>query len=145
VGIVFGVRTRHLEPALWLVDAASIGLFTVTGIQRAVDAGLSIVPSLFLGVVTGTAGGLLRDVLCRETPTLLLPGPPHATASLFGGVVYLGADRFLGGHVWPEILALVAAFSLRGIGTALGWTIPRPGEMHTAWLRNHPKRNHPEE
>ena len=57
-GMVLGHRVHHLQPIIWVVEAISLGLFTVTGIQRAEEVGLTVLPAIFLGVVTGTSGGL---------------------------------------------------------------------------------------
>ncbi|HEY8945334.1 MAG TPA: TRIC cation channel family protein [Polyangiaceae bacterium] len=126
---VFGVslrtRARVMQPVLWLVDALSIGLFTVAGIQRGEEARLGAPSALFLGVLTGTGGGLIRDVLCHEVPRVLVPGVPYATASLLGGLVYFSSSRGLGlNRVLCEWLAILACFALRAIGTRRRWIIP---------------------
>ncbi len=130
VGMVLGHRTRHVHAVLWIVEALALGLLTVAGIQRAEEIGLRVIPALFLGVVGGTGGGLLRDVLCRETPALLVPGRPFAVAALFGGLVYFGSSRALD---WPvvfsEWLGILAAFVLRAVGTWRRWVMPRPDDV----------------
>src|SRR5215468_7790647 len=89
VGVLFDTILSRLRPISWVVDTLSLGLFAVAGLERAQAARLSITSSVFLGVVTCVGGGLVRDVLCRETPRLLLPGQPYTVISLFAGVVYL--------------------------------------------------------
>lgn len=52
------------------VDAFGLGLFTVSGIQIAQEMGQSTLICLVMGLITGVAGGLLRDLLCGEIPPL---------------------------------------------------------------------------
>lgn len=127
IGTVLGHHTAYLSAILWFVDSLSLGLFTVAGIQRAEEVGLKIAPALLLGVLTGTGGGLLRDVICRDTPALLLPGAPYATAALLGGLVYYGLVHALG---WPvtvsEWIATLSCFGLRALASWRGWIVPKP-------------------
>ncbi len=129
-GMLFGQKTAYLRQVFWLSEALALGLLTVAGIQRAEEVGLRIIPGLFLGVLTGTGSGLLRDVLCRETPVMLMPGPPYAAAALFGGVTYYTTEIGLG---WPvvvcEWLGILAAFTLRAVGTWRHWVMPRHQEL----------------
>ncbi len=147
VGMVLGQRTTHLRFLLLLFEALALGLFTMAGIQRAEEVGLRLVPALFLGVISGTGGGLLRDVLCRETPMLLMPGRPFAVAALFGGIVYFGSRLGLG---WPvvvsEWLGILGAFSLRAVGTWRRWFMPQPHQLSErlrSWRRSRLHRSGP--
>src|SRR5262245_22273793 len=125
----------------WVVDTLSLGLFAVAGLQRAEAAGLSVIPSLLLGGVTCVGGGLVRDVLCRETPRVLLPGQPYTTVALFAGVVYLSALRgFKLSPFTAEFLAVIGAFDLRSIVAWRGWVVPVPPNLAT---RRHHHRHPP--
>jgi uncharacterized membrane protein YeiH len=54
-----------------LFDGAGLALFAVTGTQKALAAGLNPVMAAIMGMLTGIGGGILRDVLVNETPTVL--------------------------------------------------------------------------
>ena len=54
-----------------LFDGAGLALFAVTGTQKALAAGLNPVMAAIMGMLTGIGGGMLRDVLVNETPTVL--------------------------------------------------------------------------
>src|SRR6185369_4201004 len=56
------------------IDALGTPAFAVFGMQLADNAGLPLIATLFVGVANGVAGGLLRDVVVREVPTLMRPG-----------------------------------------------------------------------
>lgn len=70
------------------LDAIGLALFTLTGVQVALDAGVSPLLAIVLGCITGTAGGMIRDLLCNMTPSLLKEDL-YATLSLVGGAIYL--------------------------------------------------------
>jgi uncharacterized membrane protein YeiH len=112
------------------VDTLSLGLFAVAGLQRAESLGLAVTPSVFLGVVTCVGGGLVRDVLCRETPELLLPGQPYTIIAVFAGVVYKSASRWLQlAPLTAELLAVAATFALRSFVAWQDWVTPIPPDL----------------
>ena len=74
-----------------LFDAAGLGLFAVAGTQKAVAFGLNPVMAALLGMLTGIGGGMTRDVLLAEIPTVLR-ADLYAVAALAGAaVVVIGA------------------------------------------------------
>jgi uncharacterized membrane protein YeiH len=96
----FVVRIR---PLLVFPDAMGMALFTLTGTGYALEAGVGPFVAVLLGVITGTFGGVLGDVLCNEGPQLFRPSPLYATCSFTGAWIYLGC-RYL---EWPELTSLV--------------------------------------
>lgn len=80
---------------LMYLDAIGLALFTLTGVSVALGAGISPVIAVVIGCVTGTAGGMIRDLLCNITPSVLREDL-YATLSLVGGAVYLGLLEWLG-------------------------------------------------
>ena len=84
----FGQYPRHLTPALFLFDAMGLGLFTIIGIELALEKGFSPGVCVALGTVTACFGGVLRDVLLNEVP-LLFRKEIYALACIAGGVIYL--------------------------------------------------------
>ena len=76
----------NLRRPVLLFDGAGLGLFAVAGTQKALIAGLNPVMAIFMGVLTGTGGGILRDVLVNQTPTVLQEDI-YAVAALAAGVV----------------------------------------------------------
>ena len=72
-----------------VLDAAGLGLFTVTGTLKALDAGVPAVGACILGMLTGIGGGLLRDLLTGEIP-VVLRREIYAVAALVGAIVVVG-------------------------------------------------------
>lgn len=93
-GTVLYVRFRHPPyRALLIADALGLGFFTISGAQIAEAKGLPAIIVILMGAITGSAGGLFRDVLSAEVPLLLRKGELYATASIIGGVVYLALKK----------------------------------------------------
>ncbi len=75
--------------ALLIADALGLALFTINGAQIAEERQLPALIVVVMGTITGSAGGVLRDLLCGEVPLLLQQTELYATASIAGIVVYL--------------------------------------------------------
>ena len=73
---------RRATPLLW-ADAVGMAVFAVLGAQKALDAGTGPEVAVLMGTMTATFGGLIRDVVCTETP-LLLKREIYATAAAAG-------------------------------------------------------------
>ncbi|BCM89250.1 hypothetical protein IAD21_01095 [Abditibacteriota bacterium] len=72
---------------LLVLDALGLGLFSVLGAARALDAGASLFVAALMGTLSGSAGGAIRDVLCGDVP-LVLRSEIYATAGLLGAVCF---------------------------------------------------------
>ncbi|WP_189334231.1 trimeric intracellular cation channel family protein [Actinoplanes ianthinogenes] len=121
---------ERLNFTVLLFDAAGLGLFCVTGTLKALDHGLGPVQSAALGVTTGVGGGLLRDVIARETPALV-----QVNTDLYAIPAMLGAAAVTVAHrlELPMSVAAPAAaafvFAFRVVAMVRHWTAPR------AWTR----------
>ena len=86
------VCARYRQPpriSLLIADALGLALFTISGAQVAEQRNLSGTIVVVMATVTGTAGGLLRDVLSAEVPLLLRQSELYATAAIAGATAYL--------------------------------------------------------
>jgi uncharacterized membrane protein YeiH len=116
--------------ALDVADALGLALFSVTGAQVAERAGMPGIACVLLGTMTGTAGGVIRDVLLAQVPTILQPGRLYATAAIAGTTAYLALVRL---GLEPRAASLtgmgcVAALRL----AAIWWELRLPVfEVHT--------------
>lgn len=81
-------RIRRLR-ALLVFDALGLAVFALTGAQIAERAGFGGVVTVILGTMSGTVGGMLRDVLTTEIPLVLRDRDVYTTAAIAGIVVYL--------------------------------------------------------
>lgn len=85
-------RWVRLSSRWFLVpDAAALGLYTVAGTQAALSLGSSWLVASFMGVITGAAGGILRDILVNEIPVIFRSQHTlYATASWLGALLFIG-------------------------------------------------------
>ena len=114
--------SRLWSPVL-IFDAAGLGLFAVSGALKALDFGLNPVAAVLLGVLTGIGGGMVRDVLVAEIPTVLR-AELYAVAALAGAsVVAIGGLLQL--PATPVAVAGAAVcFGLRLGAIWRGWRLP---------------------
>jgi|694.fasta_scaffold83817_4 uncharacterized membrane protein YeiH len=105
-------------------DAIGLGAFVVVGTSVALDAGTSYFIAAVMGVITGVGGGVLRDVLARRTPIVLV-GEIYAVAGLLGAAVQLGlreAGADTGVEIWCSLLVIVL---VRAAAVRFGLHLPR--------------------
>lgn len=82
-------RLMVVSPKFFLVaDAAGLATFGVAGTLVSLMAGAPPLVASFMGVMTGTMGGIFRDVLCNETPVVFL-SPLYATVSWIGSLLFI--------------------------------------------------------
>ena len=80
---------RRLPPNVLLIaDALGLGLFSVAGAGYALEAGTSLFIAALMGVITGAFGGVIRDILCNELPSLFQQTPLYATCAFTGCYFY---------------------------------------------------------
>lgn len=113
--------TRRLRPpvnTLVIADALGLALFSVSGAQIAQQAGLSAPIVVIMGTMTGTAGGMIRDVLTNEIPMILRPVMElYATAAIAGIALYLALEAagVLHGAAALTGMAFIAALRFAAI------------------------------
>ncbi len=88
--IVFKSRLFAWGKTLFLFDAIGLGLFTVVGIEKSLDASFPFWVCIIMGAITGSVGGVIRDVLINEIP-LLFRKDIYALACIAGGIVYFSS------------------------------------------------------
>lgn len=85
--IVFGKWIVRLNYTIFMFDAIGLGLFVVVGIDKTVSLGFPVWVSIAMGMITGSVGGVIRDVLINQVP-LILRKDIYAMACIFGGLIY---------------------------------------------------------
>ncbi|MDP2240653.1 MAG: trimeric intracellular cation channel family protein [Burkholderiales bacterium] len=121
------IYTRHRTApmkALLIADAFGLALFTVSGAQIAEQQGLPGIIVVLMATITGTAGGMLRDMLCAEVP-LILRHEIYATTSLAGAAVYVAGKYAELDVTAVALAAMVTVFALRMAAIFLGWHQPQ--------------------
>jgi uncharacterized membrane protein YeiH len=107
-------------------DAVGLGAFVVVGTSVALDAGTSYFVAVAMGVITGVGGGVLRDVLARRTPIVLV-GEIYAVAGLIGAVVHLLLVEAGAGDAAEIWIPLAVVVVVRAAAVRWSWHLPRLG------------------
>ncbi len=132
--LVMFVVFYHAEPAkdgslvdklLNLADSLGLAAFVVVGFQGAMRAGYADNRFLcvFVGVLTGIGGGILRDILAGQMP-LIMSKRVYGVAAILGAITY---DLCLrrAGSVWATVLALVVTCLIRFLAIHYRWNLPK--------------------
>lgn len=130
-GVFFARLVRQLGPAIYIIDSVLIGAWVVMGAEKALQLDLSRTAAVFLGVTTAVGGGIVRDVLCRETPTALMPGQWVAAAALLSSVAFVTVDSYAGNRIAAQVLAIALATGLRMASAQFDWVTPDAMTMST--------------
>ena len=118
---------RFMETLRWpflVLDALGLVIFTIIGCNVAIDMGQAPVIVIVAGMVTGIAGGIVRDVLCNDVP-LVFSSELYATVSIVTGCLYFfglqwGFDRTL-----VTAVAGVVGFGFRILAIMFHWGMPK--------------------
>jgi len=125
---------RYREPparALAVADALGLALFTIGGAQIAQQTGANGLIMVLMGVLTGTAGGVLRDVLSAEVPLIFRSGHLYASAALAGAVLYQVLDQLAVPRDLSGLLGMALIAGLRLGAIIFDWRLPTPRVQDT--------------
>ena len=125
--VVFINRRRFelFEKPLLYFDAIGLGTFVVIGTTKALDFQMGLLGAVLMGVMTGTAGGIMRDVLANQVP-LILRREIYASACIAGGALLV---ILLEVGVAPPTATLLAAGTVivvRLLAIHYDWSLPKP-------------------
>lgn len=112
--LVFKDKLFRWTNTLFLFDAIGLGLFTIVGISKSLEADLPFWVCIVMGTITGSVGGVMRDVLLNEVP-LLFQKDIYALACVAGGVVYLICYQFNFPTGITQVVAAITVIFIRVI------------------------------
>lgn len=116
------------------IEAMGLALFTLTGLVAGLHAGLSYFPATLMGVITGVAGGVFRDIVINEIPVIFRPGGLYAVASFAGCWAFIGCHALAIPSVLTFPIAFFVIVALRLVSVFLGISLPDP-----FWMREKEK------
>lgn len=113
-----------LKRTIFIFDSIGIALFTISGMQKALDYGLNPVMAMLMGMISAVVGGVIRDILCNEIP-LIFRKEIYATACLLGALVFYllsgwGLDQELN-----YVLTTLLIFSVRVVSIKYNLSMPK--------------------
>ncbi|MFB6844265.1 trimeric intracellular cation channel family protein [Streptomyces sp. NPDC056373] len=123
-------QVERIQIAVNVFDAAGLGLFCVAGTTKAYEYGLGLTASAGLGLTTAVGGGVLRDVLANEVPSLLRwDRDLYAVPAIVGSALAALCIRYDALNPVTSGVAVITAFVLRLLAMRYHWRAPR------AWHR----------
>lgn len=87
--IIFAHSLKRLDNTWFFFDTLGLALFTVAGLQKTLDCGHPFWVAIIMGTITGSAGGVIRDVILNNVP-VIFKKEIYAMASIVGGAAYWG-------------------------------------------------------
>ena len=113
------IKNKIYDKIMLWCDTVGLGIFTVLGIQTADNPFFFI----FIGVLTGVGGGVVRDIMAGETPYILVR-EIYASASIAGGIVYIACRNSVG-EASGMLLGLCVTVVVRALATHFHWNLLR--------------------
>lgn len=120
----FYARRYHYSLKLFLIpDAMGLATFSIAGTMSALSSGAPWLVASFMGVITGVAGGIIRDTMCNEIP-VVFRSTLYATISLFGGMVFIALIRLELDLAFAASIAGILIFLIRLAAIKWGLSLP---------------------
>ncbi len=126
------VLAHQLTKLAWLLlifDAAALGLYGVTGANKALANGISPVPAVLVGLIAGLGGGVICDLMTTKPPAIFQRGHLYATAAFAGLVFYVAAIKLGAPADETAIGAVLVIFGLRIVARSRDWVVPQPVDV----------------
>ena len=121
--VIFKEKIGYLRKTLSLFDTIGLAIFTVIGIEVGTKYGLNPVIVISLGIMTGSFGGVIRDILVNEIP-VVFSKEVYATASLVGGMFYMGGQYFEFDKLWNQLISISVIIIIRLVAVKYELALP---------------------
>lgn len=123
--IFITARLLIISPRFFLIpDAAGLATFSIAGTLASLMVGTPWLIASFMGVMTGTMGGIFRDVLCNEPP-IVFQSPLYATVSWVGSLLFISLLHFQLDVTMAAIITGISIFIARLIAIHFDLSLPR--------------------
>ena len=112
------------DKLMMIFDSLGLGLFTVVGVTTAINIGYETTGFLqiFVGVLTGVGGGVLRDIMAGNTPYIFVKHV-YASASIIGAIVCVLVERWFG-ELPAMLISAAVVFVIRILAAHFKWNLP---------------------
>jgi uncharacterized membrane protein YeiH len=122
VGFLFREHAIRFNKVIAWLDALGLGAYAVVGVQKSLNADLSVAGAILVGVINAAGGGCLRDVLVREEPLVFKPGQFYVLAAASGCLLFVLLTLQAGMQVMPAALITIGTtFVFRVLAIQFNW------------------------
>lgn len=121
--IIFAKHIVKMKTTFFIFDTVGLALYAVVGVEKTLSFGYPLWVATGMGLLTATAGGVLRDILINEIP-LIFRKELYATLCILGGLVF-GLCRWLQVDIlWTEIISFLVIFISRMLSVKYHIALP---------------------
>lgn len=123
LGLLFRNVVKKLRRTFFFFDTVGIAVFTILGLQKALNAGVSPVICVMMGMISAVFGGVIRDIICNEVP-LIFRKEVYALACLVGGCFYFILKSFEINSTSQIFIACLSIIIIRILAVKFKWKLP---------------------
>ncbi|MFS4416803.1 trimeric intracellular cation channel family protein [Maribacter sp. 2307ULW6-5] len=123
VAIVFVRHLSRFRKSLFLFDTIGIGLYTMVGVEKGLEAGLLPIMCIALGTMTASFGGVIRDILCNEIPVIFRK-EVYATVCILGAILYFVLVNLSVDAKWAYVSGITFIIALRLLAVRFKLSLP---------------------
>lgn len=113
-----------LKRTFFIFDTIGIGIFTILGLQKALDLGIHPAIAIVMGMVSAVTGGVIRDILCNEIP-LIFRKEIYATACLAGALIFFLLQELGLSNDVNYIITVICIVAIRLLAIKKGLKLPK--------------------
>lgn len=125
LAMIFKSLEKNFQVTLFIFDSFGLGLFTIIGIQKGLNADLHPVICMTLGTITGCFGGIIRDILLNRIP-LIFRKEIYATACIFGGSIFLLLVKYSTlSYTFIQVFTILLIVGIRTLAVKYHWQMPK--------------------
>lgn len=122
VGFLFREHAIRFNKVIAWLDALGLGAYAVVGVQKSLNADLSVAGAILVGVINAAGGGCVRDVLVRQEPLVFKPGQFYVLAAVSGCLLFVFLTLQAGTPVMTAALITIGAtFVFRVLAIQFNW------------------------
>lgn len=122
--ILFRKKLIYFRTSLFLFDSIGLGLFTITGIEKGIQAGFHPAVCISLGTLTACFGGVVRDILCNDIP-VIFQKEIYATLCIVGGVLYFVLKELGLNNDLVYLITTIFIIVMRILVVKYRWSLPK--------------------
>ena len=120
------VQINRLNASVLVFDAAGLAVFCIAGTAKALNYGLGPVSAAALGVVTAVGGGIIRDILAREEPSVLsAKSEVYVIPAILGSAIVVIIPHLPINNSLAAGFTAILVFTLRLLALRFGWKAPQ--------------------
>ncbi|NML70713.1 trimeric intracellular cation channel family protein [Chryseobacterium sp. RP-3-3] len=123
--MIFKSIEKNFKVTLFIFDSFGLGLFTIIGVQKGLNAEIHPLICIALGTITGCFGGIIRDILLNRIP-LIFRKEIYATACIVGGSAFLLMTKFIPlSYTFIQIFTIILIVAIRTLAVKYQWQMPK--------------------